>query len=67
MILAGLAGTGIIDIILGGGNIQSMQNLQPNLTIMEQFVTPIAALEGLLSIGVLAGGLTFVTSYWRRG
>lgn len=65
-ILAGLAGTGIIDVILGGGNAESMQNLQPNLGIMEQFVTPIAALAGLLSIGVLSGGITFVTSYWRK-
>ena len=66
MIIAGLAGTGIMDMILGGGNIESMQNPQPNLTILEQFVTPIAALAGLLSIGVLAGSITFVTSYWRR-
>lgn len=66
MILAGLAGTGIIEVILGGGSAESMQNLQPNLGIMEQFVIPIAALAGLLSIGVLAGGITFVTSYWRK-
>lgn len=66
MIIAGLAGTGIMDMILGGGNIESMQSPQPNLTIMEQFVTPIAALAGLLSIGVLADGITFVTFYWRR-
>jgi hypothetical protein len=66
MILAGLAGTGIIEVILGGGSAESMQKLRPNLGIMEQFVIPIAALAGLLSIGVLAGGITFVTSYWRK-
>lgn len=67
MIFAGLAGTGIIDVILGGGSADSMANLQPNLTVMERFVTPIAALAGLLSIGVLAGGLTFVSSYFGKG
>jgi hypothetical protein len=66
MIFAGLAGTGIIGVILSGGSTQSMEDLQPNLTIMEQFVIPIAVLAGMLSIGVLAGGLTFVSSYFRK-
>lgn len=63
MIFAGMTGTGILDVILSGG---SAQNLQPNLTVMEQFVMPIAALAGLLSIGVLTGGIAFVTSYLKR-
>src|SRR5437867_540653 len=66
MIFAGLAGTGLIDVILAGGNAQSMENLKPNISVMEQFVSPIAAMAGLLSIGVLAGGLAFVTSYFGR-
>ena len=66
MIFAGLAGTRIIDIILSGASAQAMENLQPNLTIMEQFVSPIAALAGLLSVGVLSGGLAFVTSYYKK-
>ena len=61
-----LSGTGIITVILGGDSAQSMQNLQLNLTVMEQFVMPIAALAGLLSVGVLAGGIAFVTTYFRR-
>ncbi|MCI0557011.1 MAG: hypothetical protein MN733_00835 [Nitrososphaera sp.] len=63
MIFAGLAGTGIIDVILSGGSTSSMQ---PNVAIMEQFVTPIAALAGLLSIGVLAGGLAYISVYFQR-
>ncbi|MGI0024977.1 MAG: hypothetical protein ACREA4_07520 [Nitrososphaera sp.] len=63
MIFAGLVGTGIIDVILSGGSAASMQ---PNVTIMEQFVTPIAVLAGLLSIGVLAGGLAYISVYFQR-
>src|SRR5919202_1101502 len=67
MIFAGLAGSGIINIILGGGSAQSLQNVQPNLTVIDRFVMPIAALAGLLSIGVIAGGIGFVASYFKRG
>ena len=66
MIFAGLAGSGIINIILGGGSAQSLQNVQPNLTVIDRFVMPIAALAGLLSIGVIAGGIGFVASYFKR-
>ena len=66
MIFAGLAGSGIISVILAGGSAQSMQNVQPNLTVLDRFVMPIAALAGLLSIGVIAGGIGFVASYFKR-
>jgi hypothetical protein len=66
MIFAGLAGSGIINIILGGGSAQSLQNVQPNLMVIDRFVMPIAALAGLLSIGVIAGGIGFVASYFKR-
>src|SRR6185503_13862380 len=42
MIFAGLAGSGIIGAILGGGD----HALQPNVAIMEQFINPIAAFAG---------------------
>jgi hypothetical protein len=67
MIFAGLAGTGIISVILSGASPQSMQNLRPNVAVLDQFVMPIAALAGLLSIGVLAGGIAFVATYFGRG
>jgi hypothetical protein len=62
MIFAGLAGSGIINAILGGSN----PALQPNIAIMEQFINPIAAFAGLLSMGVLAGGIAYITTYLQK-
>jgi hypothetical protein len=41
-------------------------SLQPNTAIMDQFVSLIAAFTGLLSIGLLAGGLAYITTYLQR-
>jgi hypothetical protein len=61
MIFAGLAGSGILDVILGASD-----TLQPNPAIMDQFVPVIAGFTGLLSIGVIAGGLAYITTYLRK-
>jgi hypothetical protein len=58
IIFAGLAGSGILSLILGGTG-----SLQPNAAIMDQFIPLIAAFTGLLSIGLLAGGLAYITTY----
>jgi hypothetical protein len=60
MIFAGLTGSGMLGVILGGSS------LQPNAAIMDQFVPVIAAFTGLLSIGVIAGGLAYITTYLRK-
>ena len=61
MIFAGLAGSGILGVILGGSD-----SLQPNAAIMDQFIPIIATFTGLLSIGVFAGGLAYITTYLRK-
>lgn len=61
MIFAGLAGSGVLDIIVGGSD-----TLQENTTIMDQFIAPIAIFTGVLSIGVISGGLVFVMSYLKK-
>jgi hypothetical protein len=61
IIFAGLAGSGILSLILG-----STGWLQPNTAIMDQFIPLIAAFTGLLSIGLLAGGLAYITTYLQR-
>jgi hypothetical protein len=61
MIFAGLAGSGVLGIIVGGSD-----TLQENTAIMDQFIAPIAIFTGVLSIGVISGGLAFVMSYLRK-
>jgi hypothetical protein len=61
MIFAGLAGSGVLGIIMGGSD-----TLQENTAIMDQFIAPIAIFTGVLSIGVISGGLAFVMSYLRK-
>src|SRR5918997_6153348 len=61
MIFAGLAGSGVFGIIVGGSD-----TLQENTAIMNQFIAPIAIFTGVLSIGVISGGLAFVMSYLRK-
>ena len=61
MIFAGLAGSGVLGIIVGGSD-----TLQENTAITDQFIAPIATFTGVLSIGVISGGLAFVMSYLRK-
>lgn len=61
MIFAGLAGSGVLDAIIAGSH-----ELRPNPAIMDQFIAPIAAAAGLLSTGVLAGGLAYVSTYLKK-
>jgi hypothetical protein len=60
MIYAGLVGSGVIGIVLSGGNISE---LRPNTQIMEEFITPISVFAAILVVGLIAGGLTFLVSF----
>lgn len=61
MIFAGLAGSGVLGLILGGSD-----SLQPNTAIMDQFIAPIATFMGVLSIGIISGGLAYVMTYLKK-
>jgi hypothetical protein len=63
MILAGLMGSGALDLILNAGN---TTELQPNLAILDQFIPPIATFAGVLSIGVIVGGISYITTYLQK-
>jgi hypothetical protein len=60
MIYAGVVGSGVIGIVLSGGNISE---LKPNTQIMEEFITPISVFAAILVVGLIAGGLTFLVSF----
>ena len=64
MIYAGLVGSGIIEIIMSGGN--NAVELKPNTQVLQQFIVPISAFAMILVIGLIAGGLTFLLSFMRH-
>ena len=67
MIFAGLIGSGILGVITSGGDSASaVSQLRPNVAIMVQFITPIAAFVGILSIGVISGGITYILLYLQK-
>lgn len=58
MIFAGLAGSGILSIF-SGGDVGS-----EDINIMTSFITPIAISIGVLSIGVICGGVAYFKTYF---
>jgi hypothetical protein len=60
IIYAGLAGSGILDMMLSG---DTTDNLKQNTAIMAEFVLPIAAFSGLLITGAVAGTIVYFASY----
>jgi hypothetical protein len=64
MIFAGLIGSGILSVITSGPGVSS--ELQPNIGVMVQFIPPISVFAGLLSIGVITGGITYITTYLQK-
>ena len=66
MIYAGLAGSGILDIVLKGTTSGLGSTINSNVDIMVQFILPIAGFAGLLSIGVISGGLTYIMTFFQK-
>ncbi|MDQ4014586.1 MAG: hypothetical protein M3136_02350 [Thermoproteota archaeon] len=64
MIYAGLVGSGIIGIIMSGGN--NAVELKPNTQVLEHFIVPISAFAMILVIGLIAGGLTLLLNFMRH-
>src|SRR5207253_9423993 len=66
MIFAGLIGSGIFSVITNGGSSLAVTKLTANPSVMIQFIPPIAAFAGLLRLGVIAGGITYIATYLER-
>jgi hypothetical protein len=66
MIFAGLSGSGILDIVLNGTTSELSSTINSNtVDIMEQFIVPITGFAGLLSIGIISGGLTYIMTFFK--
>jgi hypothetical protein len=60
MIFAGLSGSGVISVFSDG-------KIGPqNAEVMNVFINPIALSIGILSIGVISGGLSYTLTYLRK-
>src|ERR671919_2780625 len=57
MILAGLAGSGVLSLFIEG------KLGQEDIGVMTSFISPIAFFIVILSIGVICGGITYVIAY----
>jgi hypothetical protein len=55
-VFAGLIGSGILGVITSGGSASAVSKLTPNNAIMVQFI----------SIGVIAGGITYIATYLAK-
>jgi hypothetical protein len=63
IIYAGLAGSGILDMMISGG---TTNNLKQNTAIMAEFVLPIAAFSGLLIAGAIVGTIVYFATYFQN-
>ena len=61
MIFAGLIGSGTFAVVTSGG---VATQLKSNTEIMVQFILPISVFAAILIIGVVAGGIVFITNYF---
>jgi hypothetical protein len=51
---------------LSGGSASAVSKLTPNNAIMVQFIPPIASFAAILSIGIIAGGITYIATYLAK-
>ena len=60
IIVAGLIGSGVLVVVASGSG---ATQLKPNTEVMVQFILPISVFATVLVIGVIAGGVVFITNY----
>jgi hypothetical protein len=59
MIFAGISGSGVLSAFTEG-------KIGPqNVEVLNALTTPIAVAIGILSIGVISGGLAYILTYWK--
>jgi hypothetical protein len=59
MIFAGISGSGVLSAFTEG-------KIGPqNVEVLSALTTPIAVAIGILSIGVISGGLAYILTYWK--
>lgn len=66
MIFAGLTGSGILGVITSGGGASAVSKLMPNNAIMVQFIPPRTSFAAILSIGIIAGDVTYIATYLQK-
>jgi hypothetical protein len=62
MIFAGLMGSGILGVITNGGSATAVANN----AVLVQYIPSIATFAAILAIGVIAGGIAFISTYLQK-
>jgi hypothetical protein len=62
MIFAGLMGSGILGVITSGGSASAVANN----AVLVQYIPSIATFAAILAIGVIAGGIAFISTYLQK-
>ena len=65
-VYAEIIGSGIFSLIANGGSSSAVARLTSNPAVMVQFIPPIAAFAGLRSLGVMAGGISYISTYLQK-
>jgi hypothetical protein len=62
MIFAGLMGSGILGVITSGGSASAVANNG----VLVQYIPSIATFAAILAIGVITGGIAFISTYLQK-
>jgi hypothetical protein len=65
-VYAGLIGSGIFRLIANGGSSSAVVRLTSNPSVMVQFIPHIVAFAGLRRLGVIAGSISYISTYLQN-